>query len=68
MFMNLCRDNLPTELLREAKQYGICDKQIGKLLNTSEDDARSARLKQGIAPWVKQVITGNFISLSSNSR
>lgn len=50
-------DNLPTELLREAKQYGICDKQIGKLLNTSEDDARSARLKQGIAPWVKQIDT-----------
>ena len=41
--------------MTEAKKFGMSDKQIGRLLGVSENDARSARLQHGIKPWVKQV-------------
>ena len=47
------------EMMKEAKQFGMSDKQIGRLLNSSENDARIARINKGIKPWVKQVIRFN---------
>ena len=51
-----CSEKISEEMMIEAKQFGMSDKQIGRLVSASENDARIARINQGIRPWVKQVI------------
>ncbi|XP_071822470.1 carbamoyl-phosphate synthase [ammonia], mitochondrial-like [Apostichopus japonicus] len=50
-------DNIDPELLREAKEAGFSDNQIGECLKLSEDDARKLRRKHEIYPYVKQIDT-----------
>jgi carbamoyl-phosphate synthase large subunit len=50
-------DPLPSSLLREAKQAGFSDRQIGRFIDRSEDDIRLARQAAGIRPCVKQIDT-----------
>lgn len=47
----------PPELLREAKQAGFSDRQIGRLLDLQENQVRDQREKYGIVPCVKQIDT-----------
>ena len=42
-------------MMVEAKKFGMSDRQIGRMVNVSENDARVARINKGIMPWVKQV-------------
>lgn len=42
-------------MMIEAKQFGMSDRQIGRMVNASENDARIARINKGVLPWVKQV-------------
>ena len=42
-------------MMIEAKKFGMSDRQIGRMVNVSENDARVARINKGIMPWVKQV-------------
>ena len=53
--MVTCSEKISEEMMIEAKQFGMSDKQIGRLVNAPENDARIARINQGIKPWVKQV-------------
>jgi len=53
----LCQNPLDADLLRTAKQMGFSDKRIGCLKNTSEAEVRALRLKQGLAPFIKQIDT-----------
>ena len=46
-----------SERVREAKQLGFSDKQIGTLFERSEDQVRQARLYANIRPVVKQIDT-----------
>jgi carbamoyl-phosphate synthase large subunit len=48
---------LPTSLLREAKQKGFSDMQIAKLTKRTEIEVRNHRKAQGILPYVKQIDT-----------
>mgnify|MGYP000111880731 CR=1 FL=1 len=50
-------ENLPTSLLREAKEKGFSDLQIAKITESTEQEVREARKKQGIIPFVKQIDT-----------
>lgn len=50
-------EKISEEMMIEAKQFGMSDKQIGRLVNAPENDARIARINQGIKPWVKQIDT-----------
>ena len=52
-------EQLPVELLKEAKMKGYSDIQISKCLkdNASEDDVRKKRKEAGIVPVVKQIDT-----------
>lgn len=50
-------ENIPSDLLREAKQKGFSDKQIGMLTNSAESDVRVKRKILGIIPSVKQIDT-----------
>jgi carbamoyl-phosphate synthase large subunit len=49
--------DVPTHLMREAKQAGFSDRQIGALSGSSEDEVRQARHAAGIHPCVKQIDT-----------
>ncbi|KAF9915779.1 carbamoyl-phosphate synthase (glutamine-hydrolyzing) cpa2 [Lobosporangium transversale] len=51
--------NLPFELLHEAKRKGFSDAQIAGLLQqkTTEDTIRKARKQMGITPFVKRIDT-----------
>ena len=49
--------DLPTELLKEAKQKGFSDKQIGIITKSDEISIRKKRKKEGILPFVKQIDT-----------
>jgi carbamoyl-phosphate synthase large subunit len=49
--------NLPVDQLKEAKQTGFSDRQLGLLSGSSEADLRSLRKKFGIIPIVKQIDT-----------
>lgn len=51
------RANISEDLLIKAKQDGFSDRQIGKLMQSSEADIRNLRLKKNIKPWVKQIDT-----------
>jgi carbamoyl-phosphate synthase large subunit len=50
-------DTLPKEVLKEAKEKGFSDKQIGFLTNATENEARVKRKILGIIPVVKQIDT-----------
>ena len=50
-------DSVPEDTLLRAKQLGFSDKQIGTLSGSTENEAREARLKADIRPWVKQIDT-----------
>ena len=54
-----CRSKrgIPTDLLREAKQYGFSDIQIARLLNKDEIFVRKMRRENNIFPAFKQVDT-----------
>ena len=49
--------NLPTSLLKEAKQKGFSDLQIAMLTVSTEQEVRERRKKLGIIPYVKQIDT-----------
>ena len=48
---------LTTDLLLAVKQLGFCDRQIAKLVGSTESAIRARRRDLGIAPWVKQIDT-----------
>jgi carbamoyl-phosphate synthase large subunit len=50
-------NDLPKELLHEAKLHGFSDKQISMIINCEELEIRDARKKIGIVPFVKQIDT-----------
>ncbi len=50
-------DTLPKEILKEAKEKGFSDKQIGFLTDATENEARGKRKIFGIIPVVKQIDT-----------
>jgi len=49
--------NLPDSLLKEAKQRGFSDKQIGLTIGSNELQIRELRKKKNIVPFVKQIDT-----------
>jgi carbamoyl-phosphate synthase large subunit len=49
--------NLPSDLLKEAKQKGFSDLQIAILTNDSSEKVRNKRKQLGIIPYVKQIDT-----------
>jgi carbamoyl-phosphate synthase (ammonia) len=50
---------LPSDLMKEAKQYGYSDMQIAGIVKggATEDEVRAARLAYGIEPYIKQIDT-----------
>ena len=50
-------EELPADLLRQAKQSGFDDRQIAKFLNSNEVAIRRLRKELGITPFVKQIDT-----------
>ena len=64
----------PRGVLEEAKKAGFSDKQIGRILRTTEADVRATRRNYGILPQVKQIDTlaaeypaqTNFLYLTYN--
>lgn len=50
------KDITKVEML-QAKSCGFSDKQIGQLLNTTEDEVRAKRKSLGVLPVVKQIDT-----------
>ncbi len=50
-------ENLPDEILFQAKQLGFSDKQIGLALGREELEVRNKRLSNGILPRIKQIDT-----------
>ncbi|KOS16534.1 carbamoyl-phosphate synthase [Malassezia pachydermatis] len=50
-------DQVPSELMRTAKQRGFSDVQIARLVNATEADVRAARKAMGITPFVKRIDT-----------
>ncbi|EGV60700.1 Carbamoyl-phosphate synthase [Yamadazyma tenuis] len=51
------KENLPVNVLREAKQLGFEDRQIAKFLNSNEVAIRRLRKEYNIIPFVKQIDT-----------
>lgn len=49
--------NIPSSLLREAKQKGFSDQQIALFCNSNESEVRKRRKKLRIIPYVKQIDT-----------
>ena len=50
-------NDLPTSLMRHAKQKGFSDQQIALLTKSDESDVRKRRIKLRIIPYVKQIDT-----------
>jgi carbamoyl-phosphate synthase large subunit len=50
-------ENIPEELLKNAKQRGYSDKQIGLIFKTDEKTIRERRKKLNIIPCIKQIDT-----------
>merc|ERR1712106_832211 len=67
-------DLAASKLLR-AKQLGFCDKQIARLIQSTEMAVRAQRQELGITPWVKQIdtvaaewpATTNYLYLTYNA-
>lgn len=55
--MNFRVENLTPAIIKEAKQKGFSDRQIGMLTRSSESEVRVKRRILGIAPSVKQIDT-----------
>ncbi|KAK6202929.1 multifunctional pyrimidine biosynthesis protein [Scheffersomyces amazonensis] len=51
------KEQLPSSVLRQAKQLGFEDRQIAKFLNSNEVAIRRLRKEAGIIPFVKQIDT-----------
>ncbi|KAF9039240.1 carbamoyl-phosphate synthase [Panaeolus papilionaceus] len=49
--------NLPSDLLRQAKQYGFSDRQVANCISSTELAVRRLRQECSIAPFVKQIDT-----------
>ncbi|KAJ3194950.1 hypothetical protein HK101_001464 [Irineochytrium annulatum] len=49
--------NLPTSLLKTAKQIGMSDRQVAKAIGTTELALRKLRVNHRITPFVKQIDT-----------
>lgn len=50
-------DTIPYDLMKEAKQAGFSDAQIGSRVDATEDEIRVIRKAMGITPVVKQIDT-----------
>lgn len=50
-------DTITPTIVKQAKALGLCDKLIGKLINTRENIIRNYRHKHQILPSVKQIDT-----------
>lgn len=48
---------ITTNLLRQAKQLGFCDRQLAKFWSSNELAVRRMRIEAGIVPVVKQIDT-----------
>lgn len=48
---------ISTNLLRQAKQLGFCDRQLAKFWTSNEQAVRRMRVEAGIIPVVKQIDT-----------
>ena len=48
---------ITTNLLRQAKQLGFCDRQLAKFWSSNELAVRRMRVEAGIIPVVKQIDT-----------
>ena len=57
--INYIYPQLPTILLKEAKQIGFSDKSIGTHILTNEINIRELRIKHNIKPVVKQIDTSS---------
>jgi len=53
----LGEEELDEELMRSAKKYGFCDKQIGLIVEKEEMAVRKLRKRMGVEPVVKQIDT-----------
>jgi len=47
----------PKDVMQEAKQFGFCDRQIGRGLGQTDEEVRNLRKNYGLAPCVKQIDT-----------
>ncbi len=60
-FRNLMSDytasTIPTDLVKQAKQLGFCDRQLAKFWGSNELAVRRLRVEAGIVPVVKQIDT-----------
>lgn len=50
-------NTITTDLLRQAKQLGFCDRQLAKFWSSNELAVRTLRVEAGIVPFVKQIDT-----------
>ncbi|KAH9209147.1 hypothetical protein DL95DRAFT_31675 [Leptodontidium sp. 2 PMI_412] len=50
-------NTITTNLLRQAKQLGFCDRQLAKFWSSNELAVRRLRIEAGIVPVVKQIDT-----------
>jgi len=57
LLQNYSLENMPHELLREAKQMGFSDSQLASIIGVSEGDVRNRRKELGITPCIKQIDT-----------
>ncbi|ODV81239.1 carbamoyl-phosphate synth [Suhomyces tanzawaensis NRRL Y-17324] len=51
------KENIPVNILKQAKQLGFEDRQIAKFVNSNEVAIRRLRKEAGIIPFVKQIDT-----------
>ena len=60
--------DLPAILLKDAKQAGFSDKQIGNIVKAGEIEVRNVRKQFNIIPYVKKIDTlgGEFPCVSNN--
>jgi len=49
--------NLPADLLRQAKRFGLADETIGYLIKSKAESVRQKRLEHGIVPVYQRVDT-----------
>ncbi|KAI9789721.1 MAG: hypothetical protein M1835_001485 [Candelina submexicana] len=49
--------SIPTDLVKQAKQLGFCDRQLAKFWGSNELAVRRLRVEAGIVPVVKQIDT-----------
>ncbi|RKF73828.1 Protein pyrABCN [Golovinomyces cichoracearum] len=57
LLKNYNAESVPTNLLRQAKQLGFCDKQLSRFWTSTDMAIRRLRVEAGILPFVKQIDT-----------